>query len=173
MRHLWAPWRMSYVVGGKPDECVFCAKAAEHNDTGNYILYRARHNYVILNAYPYNSGHLMVVPYEHVGDITELSAAALHEMFTIAQGCAQVMNEFLHAQGINLGMNIGQAAGAGIEQHLHLHLVPRWIGDTNYTTTVAGTRVVPQALEETFSGLQPMIEKALNKHLAIEPPDRQ
>ncbi len=172
MRHLWAPWRMSYVVGSKPDECVFCAKAAEGNDTDNYILYRARHNYVILNAYPYNSGHVMVVPYEHVGDITQLSPDALHEMFAIAQGCAHVINEYLRAEGINLGMNIGQAAGAGIEQHLHLHLVPRWVGDTNYTTTVAGTRIVPQALEETFSALQPEIRKALDGSAGVGRPDR-
>jgi ATP adenylyltransferase len=173
LHHLWAPWRMTYVVGSRPDDCIFCAKAVDNNDAANYILYRARHNYVILNAYPYNSGHLMVVPYQHLADITELPAEALQEMFAIAQGCAQVMKDYLHAEGINLGMNIGQAAGAGIEQHLHLHLVPRWLGDTNYTTTVAGTRIVPQSLEETYRGLQPMVLNVLDDKPGVGRPDRE
>ncbi len=166
MRHLWAPWRMSYVVDSKPDGCIFCTTAEQDKDRDNHILYRARYNFVILNAYPYNSGHLMVVPYKHVSCITELDIAALREMFLIAQGCVQVMNEYLHAEGLNLGMNIGQAAGAGVEQHLHLHVVPRWNGDTNYMTSTADMRVVPQDLDETYAGLQPVLKEALEEKLS-------
>jgi len=157
---------MSYVVDSKRDGCIFCTKAEQGKDTDNHILYRARHNFVILNAYPYNSGHLMVVPYAHVSCITELDIAALQEMFLIAQGCVQVMSEYLHAEGLNIGMNIGQAAGAGIEQHLHLHLVPRWNGDTNYMTSVGDTRVVPQDLDESYAGLQPVLKAALEEKLS-------
>jgi len=157
---------MSYVVDSKPDGCIFCTKAEQSKDRDNHILYRARYNFVILNAYPYNSGHLMVVPYKHVSCITELDIAALQEMFIVAQGCVQVMNEYLHAEGLNFGMNIGQAAGAGIEQHLHLHVVPRWNGDTNYMTSTADTRVVPQDLDETYAGLQPVLKEALEQKLS-------
>jgi len=157
---------MSYVVDSKSDGCIFCLKAEQEKDTDNHILYRARHNFVILNAYPYNSGHLMVVPYQHVSCITELDSAALREMFLIAQGCVEVMSDYLRAEGVNIGINIGEAAGAGIEQHLHLHVVPRWHGDTNYMTSVGETRVVPQDLNETYAGLQPVLEEALAEKLS-------
>jgi len=166
LQHLWAPWRMNYVAGKKPDGCIFCIKVGQSRDEENHILYRAQHNFVILNAYPYNSGHLMVVPYEHLSCITELSDEQREEMFVIAQGCAQLLKEHLHAEGVNLGMNIGEAAGAGIDQHLHLHVVPRWNGDTNYMTTVAGTRIVPQDLDETYESLKPVLTWLLNEKLA-------
>jgi len=167
VRHLWAPWRMKYVVGSKDKGCLFCEKAAQEKDADNHILYRAKHNFVILNAYPYNSGHLMVVPYQHVNNITDLTEPALREMCLIAQGCVRVMYDHLSAEGVNLGMNIGQVAGAGIEQHVHLHLVPRWSGDTNYMTTIANTRVVPQDLDETYAGLQAALQQALDEKLAV------
>ncbi len=161
--HVWAPWRMEYVVGSKPAHCVFCEKTEQGNDERSHILYRAMHCYVVVNAYPYNSGHVMVVPYRHVSHLGDLDRAELAEMFLLAQGCARVFSDALHAQGINIGMNIGQAAGAGIEDHLHLHLVPRWSGDTNYITTVAGVRVVPQDPDETFAFLMPVLRKALDE----------
>lgn len=157
---------MSYVTGAKPDGCIFCAKVAHDRDAENYILYRARNNFVILNVFPYNSGHLMVVPFQHVACVTELDEDTLQEMFLMAQVCVRVMKEHLRAEGVNLGINIGQAAGAGIEQHLHVHLVPRWSGDTNYMTTVAGTRVVPQDLAATYEDMLPVLTKALDEALA-------
>jgi len=168
VHHLWAPWRMTYVTGSKPDGCVFCSKVDDTRDADNYVLYRGQHNFVILNVYPYNSGHLMVVPYKHVACMTELDEESLQEMFLMAQVCVGVMKQHLHAEGVNLGMNIGQAAGAGIEQHLHLHLVPRWSGDTNYMTTVAGTRVVPQDLMATYKDMLPVLTKALEETLPGE-----
>lgn len=160
--HIWAPWRMAYVVGSKPSHCVFCEKAQQGDDERSHILYRARHCYVVVNAYPYNSGHVMVVPYRHISHLTDLDRDELAELFLLAQGCAGVFSDTLRAQGINLGMNIGQAAGAGIEDHLHLHLVPRWNGDTNYITTVAGVRVVPQDPDETYGTLVEALREALD-----------
>ncbi len=163
MRHLWAPWRMNYVVGSKPDGCVFCGKTEDRDDAENHVLYRGEYNFVLLNAYPYNSGHVMVVPYKHASCLTELDSATVSEMFSMAQALVGVMKSYLHAEGVNLGMNIGQAAGAGIEAHLHLHLLPRWSGDTNYMTSIGGTRIVPQSLDETYMSLQPVVNDVLDQ----------
>ncbi len=148
MDHLWAPWRMQYVTGEKAEGCVFCAAPGMPEDAGAHVLYRGEHNYVILNRFPYNSGHLMVVPYEHMRDFAALSPAQLAEMMDLAQAVIEAYKVCLRPEGVNLGMNLGQAAGAGIDDHVHLHLVPRWCGDTNFTTTVGDTRVVPQSLED-------------------------
>ncbi len=160
MKHLWAPWRIEYVAGEKSEECILCQKLQEEADEDNHILYRGKHTFVILNAFPYNSGHLMVVPYEHTGRFTELSPAQVVEMMYLAQVCIQALREGLKPDGINLGMNIGQAAGAGIDDHVHLHIVPRWVGDTNYMTAVGQTRIVPQALAESARQLRPLIRQA-------------
>ena len=146
MDHIWAPWRLDYVVAEKPDKCVLCENSDSSDDDANYVLYRGRHNYVLLNTFPYNSGHLMVVPYRHVSSLTDLSAEEVCELMQLTQSCLQALDEAFAAEGVNLGMNIGQPAGAGIDDHIHLHIVPRWGGDTNYMTVVANTRVVPQSL---------------------------
>ncbi len=159
MEHIWAPWRLDYVVAEKPDKCILCDKLGASDDIANYVLYRGTHNGVLLNTFPYNSGHLMVVPYRHVGDLTKLNADEISELMLIAQWCVQALQEALGAEGINLGMNIGQPAGAGIDDHIHLHIVPRWSGDTNYMTTVANTRVVPQSLEESAKQLRALIQR--------------
>ncbi len=166
--HIWAPWRMEYVIGSKPEHCVFCEKTEQADDESSHVLYRARHCFVVVNAYPYNSGHLMVVPYRHVSHITDLDRDELAEMFLLAQGCADVFTRVLRAQGINMGMNIGQAAGAGIADHLHLHLVPRWSGDTNYMTTVSGVRVVPQDPDQTDALLRPVLQETLDRIVEAE-----
>ncbi len=160
MEHIWAPWRLDYVVSEKPDNCILCEKRdAPDDDIANHVLYRGSHSCVLLNTFPYNSGHVMVVPYRHVGDLTGLNAEEAGELMLIAQWCVQALQEALGAEGINLGMNIGQPAGAGIEDHIHLHIVPRWSGDTNYMTTVANTRVVPQSLEESAEQLRVLIQR--------------
>lgn len=157
LEHIWAPWRISYVAQPKPDGCVLCHKAQAGNDEAEQVLYRGKWNYVLVNAYPYNSGHLMIVPYRHVGDFGELDAETVSEMMRLAQAAARAFARCLGPHGINLGMNIGKAAGAGIDEHLHMHLVPRWNGDTNFMTAVADVRVVPQALAETAALLRPVL----------------
>lgn len=166
MEHLWAPWRMQYVTGEKADCCVLCAAPNAPEETGAYLLYRGEHNYVILNRFPYNSGHLMVVPYEHQHDFTALSAAQLAEMMDIVQGVIEAFRCCLQPEGVNLGMNLGQAAGAGIDDHVHLHLVPRWCGDTNFMSTVGGTRVVPQSLEASAALVGPVLQEIMARRQA-------
>ncbi len=167
MEHIWAPWRLDYVVSEKPDKCVLCEKLAASDDIANYVLYRGTHNCVLLNTFPYNSGHLMVVPRRHVDDLTRLDAKESAELMQIAQWCVRALQEALGAEGINLGMNIGQVAGAGIADHIHLHIVPRWrprwSGDTNYMTTIANTRVVPQSLADSAEQLRVSIQRIAEK----------
>ncbi len=163
MDHMWAPWRIDYVVSEKPDQCVLCEKRDSDDDQANYVLYRGRHSFVLLNTFPYNSGHVMVVPYRHVSNLTDLSVEEVSELMQIAQGCVAGLAEGLHTEGANLGMNIGRAAGAGIDDHIHLHIVPRWSGDTNYMTAVANMRVVPQLLEESAEQLRPLIQEAMER----------
>ena len=148
---------MRYVAGSHAHhqaQCVFCDLPAQADDTATYILRRGRSAYVIMNLYPYNNGHLMVVPYTHEARLPALDAAVVHEMMDLTRECQRVVQDAMHPQGFNLGMNQGSAAGAGIEEHLHLHLVPRWIGDTNFMPAVANTRVMPQHLDETYALLR-------------------
>ena len=160
MEHLWAPWRIEYVAGQKSAGCILCAACQDDADEDNYILFRGQDNFVILNTFPYNSGHLMVVPYEHTSRFTDLSPAQVGEMMRLAQVCIQALREGLKVDGVNLGMNIGRAAGAGIDDHIHLHIVPRWLGDTNFMTSVGQTRVVPQELAQSAAQLRSLIEQA-------------
>jgi len=160
MEHIWAPWRLDYVVSEKPDNCILCEKRdGPEDDRANYVLYRGEHSFVLLNTFPYNSGHVMVVPYRHVGRLTQLRAEEAADLIQIAQWCVAALEEAFDAEGINLGMNVGEAAGAGIADHIHLHIVPRWRGDTNYMTVLASTRVVPQSLEDTANQLRPLIRR--------------
>ncbi len=161
MDHIWAPWRIGYVVSEKAESCILCDKRDAADDEASYVLYRGRQSCVLLNTFPYNSGHLMVVPHRHVSNLTDLSTEEACELMQVAQACIAALEQGLHAQGINLGMNIGQSGGAGIDDHIHLHIVPRWSGDTNYMTVVANTRVVPQSLAESAEQLRPLIQQAM------------
>jgi len=156
---LWSPWRMAYVRGGGNggDGCIFCDLPAEgtDRDEANYLLARGELTFVLLNAFPYNPGHLMVAPYRHVGRYGELTAGELAEMMAFAGTAIGALEEGSGAHGFNLGMNLGQAAGAGIADHLHLHLVPRWGGDTNFMPIVGQTKVLPELLAETYRRLRP------------------
>ncbi|MGI5819968.1 MAG: HIT family protein [Armatimonadota bacterium] len=156
---MWAPWRIGYVTGDRPDGCVFCAKIEADDDDTNHVLHRGEHNAILLNTYPYNSGHLMVVPNAHVANLTDLSPEAGCELWALTDLAVRTLKQALQPQGLNIGMNLGQAAGAGIGDHIHMHIVPRWSGDTNYMTTVAQTRVVPQSLEDSYQQLLPVIRK--------------
>ena len=157
---LWSPWRIESIRrgdGGDHQGCVFCdlPAAAADQDPANHLLARGEVSFVLLNAFPYNPGHLMAAPYRHVGDYEELTAAELAEMTAFAGRAIRAMREESGPQGFNLGMNLGQVAGAGIADHLHLHLVPRWGGDTNFMPVVGRTKVLPELLDETYRRLRP------------------
>jgi ATP adenylyltransferase len=151
---------MAYLRGEEPlpKGCLFCLKPHEE-DAQAHIVYRGQLCFVILNRFPYNNGHLMVVPYEHVATLEDLDAEALAELMALTQLSLRVLREAYSPQGFNLGVNIGEVAGAGVADHLHLHVVPRWGGDTNYMTTVGGTRTIPEWLDQTYGQLRPLFER--------------
>lgn len=159
MNVLWAPWRMDYILGPKPDACVFCLPdpgAPTHaEDAERLVLYRGQHAFVIMNKFPYNNGHIMVTPYRHCMRLTELEPTETHEIMDLLQYCTGVLDAHFHCQGINGGLNLGEAAGAGIREHLHFHLVPRWNGDSSFMAVMSETRVVPELLASTYAALYP------------------
>jgi ATP adenylyltransferase len=151
MDYLWTPWRYQYITTtGGAGECVFCAAARNADDRVSLIAHRGERNFVILNRYPYTSGHLMVVPYEHAAAIEDVSEETTAEMMRLARTSVRCLKTLYHPDGLNMGMNLGKSAGAGIAGHLHLHVLPRWTGDTNFMTVVSETRVLPESLEETW-----------------------
>lgn len=156
MDTLWSPWRFRYVSEGtKSERCIFCDKAAGDTarDREELILHRGRSNFVILNLYPYTTGHAMVAPYAHVAHLADLDAATLSEMMELAQRLQLALEAAYHPEGYNLGMNLGRCAGAGVADHLHLHLLPRWTGDSNFMTVIGETRVHPEELLTTYDKL--------------------
>jgi ATP adenylyltransferase len=166
MDRLWSPWRLEYITGPKPQSgCVFCLAYAGPDDPlhspeqSALIVAAGTLSYVILNRYPYNNGHLMVVPHRHTSTLTALGVDELHEMIMLIQRSELALREAYRLEGINIGLNLGKAAGAGIEEHLHVHLVPRWAGDTNFMTVIAGTRVLPQDLSTTATLLRPIFDR--------------
>lgn len=154
MKHLWAPWRMEYIMSEKPASCILCDKPKEDNDAGNYILYRGDRNFVLMNTYPYNPGHLMIAPYQHVANLEELATEELHEHIEVVSHSIRVLRKVFNPGGFNIGINMGKVAGAGITDHVHTHIVPRWQGDTNFMPVFADARVIPQALAETYEQLK-------------------
>ena len=154
MEHIWAPWRIEYVLREKEKGCIFCDKPKEDKDSDNLILYRGESNFVIMNNYPYNPGHLMVAPYRHIADLQGLSAEELYEHFDIVRRSATALREALNPDGFNIGINMGRVAGAGIEGHIHTHIVPRWQGDTNFMPVIAEIKVIAEALAATYAKLK-------------------
>jgi ATP adenylyltransferase len=154
MEQIWAPWRIKYIQMEKPEGCILCQKPVENKDVENYVLYRGQKNFVILNSYPYNPGHLMVAPYRHVASLEELTKEELHEHFEMVSLSVRVLRRVFKPGGFNIGINAGRVAGAGIDDHIHTHIVPRWPGDTNFMPVVADVRVVPEALAETYEKLK-------------------
>ncbi len=152
MDYLWSPWRYAYITSAEPEAgaCIFCDKPPEGDDARNLIVHRGKHCYVILNAFPYTSGHVMVVPFAHVDELQKLEAAAATEMMALSQRLEGVLRKLYRPEGINLGMNIGKAAGAGIAGHLHMHILPRWTADANFISVIGETRVLPEALEVSY-----------------------
>jgi len=152
---IWAPWRLRYVKDARDStECIFCTKPAQGDDPATLIVHRGRHCYVILNLFPYTNGHLMVAPFEHLGRVQEIEPEVMAEMTGLAQRAMTVLERVYEPEGFNIGINQGRVAGAGVEGHIHLHVVPRWAGDNNYMPVVADTRVMPQSLEESYDALQ-------------------
>jgi ATP adenylyltransferase len=154
---IWAPWRLAYVKDASKDVeegCVFCAKPAEDDDEASLIVHRGERCFVILNLYPYTNGHLMVAPYEHLARIQDLPAETVTEMMALAQRAMSRLEEVYEPHGYNVGFNQGRVAGAGVEHHIHLHVVPRWAGDTNFMPVIADTKVMPQTLEQSYEALK-------------------
>lgn len=159
MERLWAPWRFEYIKSARSggDECIFVDLPAQEDDRKNLILFRGRTAFVIMNAFPYNNGHLIVAPYKHTSEISELDDEELLEIQTLIRDCVRWLNKAYHPEGFNIGANLGRAAGAGIEGHLHWHVVPRWAGDTNFMPVVGEVRVLPQSLEDSYDAIKTVI----------------
>jgi len=154
MERIWAPWRMQFIRMKKTGGCFLCENPGQDKDVQNYILCRGRENFVILNSYPYNPGHMMVAPYRHVASLEDLTEEERNEHLKIVTQCVKALREEYAAEGFNIGMNLGKASGAGIAGHVHTHIVPRWHGDNNFMSVLADVKVVPEALAETYERLK-------------------
>jgi ATP adenylyltransferase len=152
-QRLWAPWRLDYIKGPKPDECIFCERPRLGDDAAAYIVERSGRCFTMLNAFPYNNGHVMVSPYEHVPSIEDLDASLLAELMTLAQRSVAALRSVYLPDGFNLGINQGKIAGAGFDEHVHLHIVPRWGADTNFMPVLGNARVLPESLGASFEAL--------------------
>jgi ATP adenylyltransferase len=157
VNHLWAPWRMGYVTAEQPEGCIFCTKPGANDDEANWILYRGESVFIMLNAFPYNTGHLLVAPFRHLGDVLDMTPQESSETLYGIRIAVEVLRSSFSPQGFNIGVNMGQVAGAGYADHVHVHVVPRWAGDTNFMAITADTRVVPQALADTYRRLKERI----------------
>jgi ATP adenylyltransferase len=158
MKKLWAPWRAEYILGPQEKGCLLCRVAQEDKDEQNFVLWRGEVGYVMLNRFPYNTGHLMVMPYCHQSLLENLDARESLEIMQLGQLCIRALKEAMKPQGFNLGINIASVAGAGIEGHVHMHVVPRWRGDTNFMPVLASTKVISQALKDTYGVLKTAFE---------------
>ena len=156
MEHLWAPWRMEFIErpGDKSEGCIFCDLPARGDDARTYIVYRGARCFIMLNGFPYNNGHLLVSAYRHTAELHGLSAHEMTELMQLTDLGCRAIDAAYHPQGYNIGMNLGQVAGAGVPGHLHIHIVPRWNGDTNFMPVLSGTRVLPEALAESYRRLK-------------------
>lgn len=159
---LWAPWRMEYILSLKDEKkhpCIFCERFPKKDDKNNLILYRRTHSFVIMNRFPYNSGHLMIVPYKHSGNLQDLTSDENIELMEVLQLSQRVLKDAMNPQGFNIGMNLGRVSGAGIYDHLHWHLIPRWNGDTNFMPVIGETKVISEALNKTYNKLKVVFDK--------------
>jgi ATP adenylyltransferase len=156
MKVLWAPWRLKYIIGDKEEGCIFCKKPKEGNDKDNLILYTGETSFIIMNRYPYSNGHLMTVPYKHTNNFSDLTREEKLELMDLTAKCIDIL-QVIKPEGFNIGMNLGKTGGAGIDDHLHFHIVPRWSGDTNFMPVIGDVRVMPEYLEDTY--------ETLSKHL--------
>ncbi len=166
----FTPWRMAYIKSADTPAdtaCVLCANGQTEPSSDNLVLYRGTDCYILMNLYPYNTGHLMVVPFQHTADLPGLAPNTADQLFDLTRRCVAILGEALAPHGFNIGMNLGRTAGAGIDEHLHMHIVPRWNGDTNFMPIVGGTKLIPEALDQTYSKLRPLFDRI------AAPPKRQ
>ena len=156
MENLWAPWRMAFIAPKKPQpqECIFCAQPAAQRDDDYYILFRGERCFMMLNLYPYNNGHLMIAPYQHVGSLEKIDLATLTELMSQAQLALRALRRVMKPDGFNMGINEGKVAGAGFDEHMHYHIVPRWNGDTNFMPVLADIKVMPEHLAVVYRQLK-------------------
>ncbi|WP_457590790.1 HIT family protein [Geoglobus sp.] len=159
MERIFAPWRIRYIMSPKHEGCIFCDFPKENRDEERLIVYRGEKCFVMMNNYPYNPGHVMVAPYRHVGSLEKLDESEALEIMKLSQRAVKVIRETMDPDGFNLGINLGKVAGAGIEDHIHLHIVPRWNGDTNFMPVIADVKIIPEAVEETYKKLRSGFEK--------------
>lgn len=160
MKQLWAPWRMDYILAEKRPGCFLCDAIHSNEDRDNLVIQRRQHCFVIMNRYPYNNGHVMIVPYRHVAAMDDLEDSEMLEIMQTTRDCIDILRQEMRIHGANVGVNLGEAAGAGLKEHLHVHVVPRWHGDTNFMPVLGDTKVMPQALIEVFDQLQPAFQSA-------------
>lgn len=158
MEYLWAPWRIEYIQMAAESGCILCRKPKESDDEANLLLFRGQHNFIILNAFPYNPGHLMVAPYRHVSNLQDFTDEEAMEHFDIIKKGISLLKEVMRPTGFNIGMNVGKVAGAGIADHLHTHIVPRWQGDTNFMPILSDTKVISEAVSATYGRLKTKLE---------------
>ena len=158
MNKLWAPWRMDYIHTKKDDGCIFCEKSLSSNDQENLILYRGAEVFALMNLYPYSNGHIMIAPYLHTADTNQLNSVGNQEIMWLANKSMNILKKLMNTDGFNFGANLGKAGGAGIEEHLHYHIVPRWSGDNNFMPVINNTRVIVEALNDSWSKLKPQFD---------------
>lgn len=170
MRYFYAPWRQTHIkevrersIGGSGGDCLFCTQFLETDDAKNLILARTQHSVIMLNLYPYNAGHILILPLKHVGSIIDLSREEAHDIMSSLQTAATVLKQVLQSEGINIGMNIGQAAGASIPGHLHAHILPRWIGDTNFLPLIAETKTISIDMRDIYARLKPVFNAVMGE----------
>jgi ATP adenylyltransferase len=163
MDRLWAPWRLDYVktTDAKKDVCVFCVDPNECN-SGRYVLHCAEHCFVIMNLYPYTNGHIMVSPYRHTNDLSDLTNVEKSEIMDVVTISTEILKKAMNCHGFNIGVNIGRAAGAGIADHIHFHIVPRWTGDVNFMAVIGNTKVIPEGIENSYKNLKKHFEERFN-----------
>lgn len=166
MAQIWAPWRSVYISNPEKGECIFCGKLNSGEDEKNYVLYRGEKCFVMLNLYPYNNGHLLVAPNRHAGDLAELSGEEMLEMMLVTQKMLKALRSF-NPEGFNIGANLGHTAGAGIPGHFHIHIVPRWNGDTNFMPVLDDVRVISESLDTTYLKLKKALQEEEKGHLPV------
>jgi ATP adenylyltransferase len=163
MDYLWTPWRYAYVTGAeKTSACIFCELPKLGDDARARIVYRAKYCFIVLNTFPYTPGHVMVVPFAHLDELQKLPAEAAHELMELSQRVERVLRQLYKPDGINLGMNVGKAAGAGVAGHIHMHVLPRWVADSNFMSVVGETRILPETLEMTYERIKGALQSAVS-----------
>ena len=162
MNKLWAPWRIDYIRTPKEKGCIFCNKSHDKDDRENLVLYRGNESFVLMNLYPYSNGHLMISPYQHTSDTNDISSRGNEEIMWLGDRSMNILKDAMNAEGFNFGANLGKAGGAGIEEHLHYHIVPRWSGDTNFMPVVGNTKVLVEGLRESWDNLKPHFDSLLD-----------